>query len=360
MTIRVAIAGVGNCASALVQGTHFYRDDNPHNSGVGLANPTLGGYRCADIEFAAAFDVDARKVGKPLTEAIFASPNCAARFATNIPDDGVIVQMGPELDGIAEHMRGAVDGDAFCVSDEPPVALEEALAASGADVLVCYMPVGSTRAAERYAEACINAGVAMVNCMPVPIASCHDWAARFRDARLPIVGDDIKSQVGATIVHRVLAALMEDRGVKLERTYQLNTGGNTDFLNMLDRSRLEHKRRSKTGAVQAQLATPLADRDVHIGPSDFVPWLDDRKLAFIRLEGSGFGEQAVEMEIRLSVEDSPNSAGVAIDAIRCAKVGLDRGWIGPIEPACALYMKSPPVQHREDEATRDLKQLLDG
>ncbi len=347
--IRVAIAGVGNCASALVQGVAWYAGRDGDDRG-GLMRASIGGFRARDLEFVAAFDVDDRKVGRGLEEAIFAAPNCTRVFQESLPAPGVTVAMAPVLDGVAAHMAEHPEERAFRVADEAPVDLARALTASGAEVLVSYLPVGAEAAVRAFAEACLEAGVAFVNCVPVFIASDPEWSKRFRDAGLPIVGDDIKSQVGATIVHRLLARLLADRGVELDRTYQLNTGGNTDFLNMLERSRLASKKTSKTEAVQSQLDERLATDDIHIGPSDYVPWQGDNKVAFIRAEGRGFGDAPIELELRLSVQDSPNSAGVVIDAIRCAKLGLDRGLGGPLEAACAYYMKSPPIQMRDEEA----------
>ncbi len=350
--IRVAIAGVGNCASSLVQGIEFYkaREDDEL---AGLMHPKIGEWGCSDIEIVAAFDVDRRKVGRPVEEAIFAKPNCTRIFQRALPVTHVMVRMGPILDGVAQHMVDYPEDDAFRPADEPPVDVAEVLAESGAEVLVCFLPVGSERATRHYAQACLETGVAMVNCIPVFIASEPEWAERFRRAGLPIVGDDIKSQVGATIVHRALARLFSDRGVNLDRTYQLNTGGNTDFLNMLALERLKSKRVSKTESVQSQLDTPLDGRNIHIGPSDYVSWQGDNKVCFIRMEGRGFGDAPIELELRLSVQDSPNSAGVVIDAIRCAKLGLVRGAAGPLDAVCAYYMKHPPVQMR-DSVARDL------
>ncbi len=347
--IRVAIAGVGNCASALVQGVAWYARHGDADR-AGLMRASIGGFSARDIAFVAAFDVDARKVGRPLEEAVFAEPNCTRVFERTLPDSGVVVQMAPVEDGIAAHMADHPEERAFRVAPTDPVDLSRALAESGAEVLVSYLPVGAEAAVRGFAEACLDAGVAFVNCVPVFIASDPDWSRRFREAGLPIVGDDVKSQVGATIVHRLLARLLADRGVQLDRTYQLNTGGNTDFLNMLERKRLASKKVSKTEAVQSQLDERLATEDIHIGPSDYVPWQGDNKVAFIRAEGRGFGDAPIELELRLSVQDSPNSAGVVIDAIRCAKLGLDRGLGGPLEAACAYYMKSPPVQMRDEEA----------
>ncbi len=351
--IRVALAGVGNCASALVQGVTYYAggETSEHE---GLMHASIGGWRPVDLVFCAAFDVDSRKIGRPLEEAIFAPPNCAKVFQAEIPATEVLVEMGPVLDGVAAHMADHPEEDAFRIAEDAPVDVAERLKTTGAEVLVCYLPVGSEKAVRFYAEACLEAGVAMVNCVPVFLASDATpgmgWADRFRAAGLPIIGDDIKSQVGATIVHRTLARLFADRGVELDRTYQLNTGGNTDFLNMLERSRLASKKRSKTESVQSQLDERLDARDIHIGPSDYVSWQGDNKVAFIRMEGRGFGGVPMEMEVRLSVEDSPNSAGVVIDAVRCAKVGLERGLAGPLEVPSAYFMKSPPVQMRDDEA----------
>ena len=362
--IRVAIAGVGNCASALVQGVAFY---SPSSGGVssadpdpaGVMHPNIGGFRPHALEFVAAFDVDARKVGRPLEEAVFAPPNCARVFQSDLPATGVRVERAPTLDGIADHMQDHPDERAFREIDAVPVDVAERLRASGAEVLVGYLPVGAERAVRHYAEACLEAGVAFVNCVPVFIASDPEWADRFRRAGLPIVGDDIKSQVGATIVHRLLSRLFADRGVALDRTYQLNTGGNTDFLNMLERDRLASKKRSKTESVQSQLDVRLPDDRIHIGPSDYVPWQEDNKVAFIRAEGRGFGDVPIELELRLSVQDSPNSAGVVIDAIRCARVALDRGIAGPLEAASAWTMKSPPIQMRDDEARVALEAFIE-
>lgn len=349
--IRAAIAGVGNCASSLVQGLEFYRGKDS-GTYAGLMHPKVGRYGVSDIEIVAAFDVDRRKVGRPLEEAIFAPPNCTRVFQSQLPKSGVIVQMGPVLDGMAPHMAEYPDDEAFRPSEQEPVDVAQALKDCGAEVLICYMPVGSEKAVEHYARACLKAGVAMVNCVPVFIASDPTWAEKFRQAGLPIIGDDIKSQVGATIVHRALARLFNSRGVKLLRTYQLNTGGNTDFLNMLERRRLKSKKRSKTESVQSQLSERLEAGDIHIGPSDYVPWQKDNKLAFIRLEGRGFGDVPMEVELRLSVQDSPNSAGVVIDAVRCLKLGLERGLSGPLESPSAYYMKHPPVQ-MPDEVARE-------
>ena len=356
--VRIAIAGVGNCASSLIQGIEYYRTRNVSQS-RGLMHESIGGWGASDVQVVAAFDVDRRKVGQPLERAVFAPPNCTRVFQSALPPSGVTVQMGPVLDGVAGHMENYGDDEAFRPADETPVDVVAALREAQADVLVCYLPVGSEQAVRHYARACLDAGVAMVNCVPVFLASDPEWAERFRSAGLPIVGDDIKSQVGATIVHRTLGRLFADRGIHLERTYQLNTGGNTDFLNMLERSRLRSKKWSKTESVQSQLDERLDAHDIHIGPSDYVPWQDDNKVAFIRMEGRGFGDAPLDLELRLSVQDSPNSAGVVIDALRCAKLGLVRGESGPLEAPSAYYMKSPPRQMRDDTALRALESFLD-
>jgi myo-inositol-1-phosphate synthase len=357
--IRIAIAGVGNCASSLLQGIEYYRDHDPAET-AGILHAEIGGYRIQDLRPVAAFDVDVRKVGQPLERAVFAKPNCTRVFQEKLPAWGVQVEMGPVLDGVAAHMAGASEDNAFRVCDAVPVDLAARLRETEADVLVCYLPVGSQKAVEAYAEAALEAGVGFVNCLPVFIASNPDWARRFTERGIPIVGDDIKSQVGATIVHRALTRLLGDRGAELARTYQLNTGGNTDFFNMLERDRLLSKKISKTESVQSQLDTPLPADRIHIGPSDYVEWQKDNKVAFIRMEWAGFGETPMNLELRLSVEDSPNSAGVAIDAIRCAKVALDRGIGGPLEAVSAFTMKHPPRQMRDDEARRALEEDLDG
>ena len=347
--IRVAIAGVGNCASSLVQGLEYYRGRDSEEY-AGLMHRVIGGWEVSDIEIVTAFDIDRRKVGKSLKEAIFARPNCTKVFQSALPVLGVTVQMGPILDGIAPHMAEYADDEAFRAAEDEPVDVARALKETGAEILLCYLPVGSEQAVRHYAQACLDAGVAMVNCVPVFIASDATWARRFRESHLPIVGDDIKSQVGATIVHRTLTRLFGDRGVHLDRTYQLNTGGNTDFLNMLAGERLKSKKLSKTESVQSQLDERLEDANIHIGPSDYVPWQDDNKVCFIRMEARGFGDMPLELELRLSVHDSPNSAGVVIDALRCVKLGLERGLCGPLEVPSAYYMKSPPKQMRDSVA----------
>jgi myo-inositol-1-phosphate synthase len=357
--IKVAIAGVGNCASALVQGVEYYR--TRRNVALdGIMRSSIAGYGCSDIEFVAAFDIDRRKVGHALEEAIFAKPNCTRIFQSALPVSNVIVQAGPQLDGVAAHMADYDDDEAFRPTDLAPTDITEALRASGAEVLLCYLPVGSEQAVRHYAQACLDAGVALINCVPVFIASDRQWAQKFHDAGLPIIGDDIKSQVGATIVHRNLARLFSDRGVRLERTYQLNTGGNTDFLNMLERRRLQSKKISKTESVQSQLDERLDTKNIHIGPSDYVPWQQDNKVAFIRMEGRGFGGAPIELELRLSVEDSSNSAGVVIDAVRCAKLAMERGIAGPLIGPSAYYMKTPPRQLRDSVAREACNALIDG
>ncbi len=357
--IRVAIAGVGNCASSLVQGLEYYKGRN-EGAFAGLMHARIGDWGPSDIKVVAAFDIDRRKVGKQLEEAIFAKPNCTKVFQSALPVSGVVVQMGPVLDGVAPHMADYPDDESFRPCDEDPVDVVQVLRETEAEVLVCYMPVGSEKAVRHYAQACLEAGVALVNCVPVFIASDDEWAKKFRDAGLPIVGDDIKSQVGATIVHRTLTRLFGDRGVRLDRTYQLNTGGNTDFLNMKALERLKSKKISKTESVQSQLDERLASGNIHIGPSDYVPWQDDNKVAFIRMEGRGFGDVPLELELRLSVQDSPNSAGVVIDAIRCAKLGLERNIGGPLEAASAYYMKSPPIQMRDSLAYERTDTFIQG
>jgi myo-inositol-1-phosphate synthase len=343
--IRVAIAGVGNCASSLVQGVTYYKNAKEGDNVPGLMHVTLGGYHVSDLEFVAAFDVDASKVGVDLSKAIEGGMNNTVKFA-DVAETGVIVKRGPSLDGLNKYYLAAIDE-----SPAEPVDVAQALRDAGAEVLVSYLPVGSEEAQRYYAQAALDAGCAFVNAIPVFIASDPVWAKKFADAGVPIIGDDIKSQVGATIVHRVLARLFEDRGLALDHTYQLNVGGNMDFKNMLDRDRLESKKVSKTQAVTSQLENyTLHADDVHIGPSDHVPWLKDRKWAYIRMEGRNFGDVPLNVELKLEVWDSPNSAGVIIDAVRCAKVALDRGVGGPILGPSAYFMKSPPVQFHDDVA----------
>ena len=343
-TLRLAIAGVGNCASSLVQGIHFYRDADPAERVPGLMHVVLGGYHINQIELVAAFDVDAEKVGLDLSKAIDAGQNNTIKFA-DVPELGVTVLRGPTLDGFGEFYRQVSEESPF-----EPVDVAQALRDAKADVLVSYLPVGSEEAQKHYAQACLDAGVAFVNAIPVFIASDPVWAQKFTDAGIPIVGDDIKSQVGATIVHRTLARLFEDRGTTIDHTYQLNFGGNMDFMNMLERKRLKSKKVSKTQSVTSQIDQGISDRDVHIGPSDHVPWLDDRKWALIRLEGRNFGDVPLTVELKLEVHDSPNSAGVIIDAVRCAKIAMDRGLGGPVDSASAYFMKSPPKQFHDNDA----------
>ena len=353
-SVRVALVGVGNCAASLVQGVEYYRDADPQTRVPGLMHVQLGPYHVRDIEFVAAFDVDGKKVGRDLAEAIVASENNTITIC-DVPPTGVTVQRGPTLDGLGRYYRATVEE-----STEEPVDVVAALRAARADVLVCYLPVGSETAARFYAQCAIDAGVAFVNALPVFIAGTREWADKFTAAGVPIVGDDIKSQVGATITHRVLAKLFEDRGVVLDRTMQLNVGGNMDFMNMLERERLESKKISKTQAVTSQVGHDMGRRNVHIGPSDYVPWLDDRKWAFVRLEGRAFGDVPLTLEYKLEVWDSPNSAGVIIDAVRCAKIALDRGIGGPLLSASAYFMKSPPVQHPDDEARALVERFITG
>ncbi|MCD6590713.1 MAG: inositol-3-phosphate synthase [Candidatus Aenigmarchaeota archaeon] len=359
--IKIAIAGVGNCASSLIQGLFYYKDVDSNDELVpGLMHNVFGGYKISDIKPVAAFDIDARKVGKDLSEAIFAKPNCTTIFHNHIPNLGVIVQKGPVLDGVASHMKDYPEDRTFVVSDEKPVDVTKVLEESGADILINYMPVGSEEATKYYAEAALKAGVAFINCMPVFIASNPEWARRFEERHLPIIGDDIKSQVGATITHRVLTKMFADRGVKIDRTYQLNTGGNTDFLNMLERARLKSKKISKTEAVQSQLPMRLSDEDIHVGPSDYVPWQKDNKICFIRIEGRKFGDIPIILDLRLSVEDSPNSAGIVIDAIRAAKLALDRGIGGPLISPSAYFMKHPPQQFPDSVAKQMVEEFIKG
>jgi myo-inositol-1-phosphate synthase len=344
--VRVAIVGVGNCAASLVQGVQYYRDADPATRVPGLMHVDFGGYHVRDIEFVAAFDVDAKKVSRDLSEAIFASENNTIKIA-DVPPLGVTVQRGHTHDGLGRFYRETIEE-----SDETPVDMVTALREAQADVLVSYLPVGSEVADKFYAQAAIDAGVAFVNALPVFIASDPEWAKKFEDAGVPIVGDDIKSQVGATITHRVLAKLFEDRGVQLDRTMQLNVGGNMDFLNMKELERLESKKISKTQSVTSQIDRDLGKANIHIGPSDYVQWLDDRKWAYVRLEGRAFGDVPLNLEYKLEVWDSPNSAGIIIDAVRAAKIALDRGIGGPILSASSYFMKSPPEQY-DDSTARD-------
>lgn len=357
--INVAIIGIGNCASSLVQGIAHYRAGA--NETVGLMHREIGGYEPSDIRVVAAWDVDSRKVGRDVAEAIFAKPNCTTRFCEPVEPSGARVQMGRVLDGVADHMANWPEERSFRIADavEPSKAeVVETLLETRADVLMNYLPVGSQAASEFYAECALEAGVAFVNNIPVFIASDSGWAERFAAAGVPLIGDDIKAQLGATIVHRVLTDLFRRRGVKLDRTYQLNTGGNTDFLNMLERSRLASKKESKTEAVQSVAQHRLADENIHVGPSDYVAWQNDNKVCFLRMEGQLFGGVPMNLELRLSVEDSPNSAGVAIDMIRCAKLARDRGLGGPILPASAWFCKHPPEQMTDDAAHAALEAFI--
>jgi myo-inositol-1-phosphate synthase len=358
--IRIAIAGVGNCASSLVQGAAWYaaQGEDGENATLGLMHPVIGGYRAQDIEVVAAFDIDARKVGKPFEEAVFAAPNNTKIFHSDLPASGVTVQMGEIHDGVAPHMSKYPAHQRFEPSNAKPVNVEKALRESGAEILVNYVPVGSQLATEFYAHACLDAGVSLINCVPVFIVSDPAWAKKFAARGIPCVGDDIKAQVGATITHRTLARLFADRGVRIDSTYQINTGGNTDFLNMLNRDRLSNKKISKTDAVQSQLDVPLHPDQIHIGPSDFVPFQKDNKVCFIRIEGTGFGGIPLNLELRLSVEDSPNSAGVVIDAVRCCKLAREAGMAGPIEPVSAWTMKHPPRQMLDSDAKRAVEEFI--
>ncbi len=362
--IKVAVIGVGNCASSLIQGIEFYRKHNLSTNGkpeaLGLMNYEIGGYRPQDIEIVAAFDVDKRKVGLPVKKAIFQAPNCTQLITNHLAAPNAVVQMGHILDGISEHMEDYPDNRRFMVAAQKPVDVAKELKTSGAEIAVNYLPVGSTKATEFYAEECLKAGVSFVNCIPVFIASNPKWAKRFADAGIPLVGDDVKSQVGATIVHRTLARLFEDRGAKVDRTYQLNTGGNTDFLNMLNRTRLKSKKISKTESVQSQFLERLSDENIHIGPSDYVPWQNDNKVAFIRIEGRGFANVPLHMEVRLSVEDSPNSAGVAVDAIRCLKIAREKKIKGPLFSVSAYLMKHPPKQYSDTQAQKMVQEFIAG
>jgi myo-inositol-1-phosphate synthase len=352
--LRLGIVGLGNCASSLLQGLHFYRDAGANEQPPGLMHVDLGGYHISDIVLASAFDISAGKVGREAVDAMRVAPNNTMIFAEP-PPSGVVVERGPTLDGIGRYLR-----DEVVESDMPVVDVAESLRRSGTEVLVSYLPVGSQRATEFYAEQALAAGCAFVNCVPVFIASNPAWQARFAARGLPLLGDDIKSQVGATIVHRVLTNLFRERGVRLERTYQLNFGGNADFKNMLERDRLESKKLSKTQAVTSQLDVPLPARDVHVGPSDYVPWLGDRKWAHIRMEGTSFGGVPLNIELKMEVWDSPNSAGVVIDAVRCARLALDRGLGGVLTAASSYFMKSPPQQFTDEEARRATERFIAG
>ncbi len=354
--IKIAITGLGNCASSLIQGLEYYKKVDGNSPPVpGLMHNVIGGYKLRDIKVVAAFDVDKRKVGKDVAEAVFSPPNCTKKFS-DVPKIGVKVQKGPVLDGIAETTK-----DFFLVDpSQKPVDVKKAIQESGAEILINYLPVGSEQAVRFYAQEALDAGVAFINCMPVFIASDGPWAKRFEDAGLPCIGDDIKSQVGATITHRTLVKMFADRGVKIERTYQLNVGGNTDFMNMLERQRLKSKKLSKTEAVQSNLPERLPADKIHIGPSDYVPWLNDNKIAFIRIEGRKFGDIPIVLDCRLDVEDSPNSAGIVVDAIRCAKLALERKTGGALISASAYFMKHPIQQFPDDTAREMVEEFIAG
>ncbi|GAB4315160.1 MAG: inositol-3-phosphate synthase [Methanobacteriaceae archaeon] len=357
--IKIAIIGLGNCASSLVQGIYYYKDKKPEDA-IGLMHWDIGGYTPGDIEVVAAFDIDKRKVGKDISEAIFAKPNCTQVFCKDIPETGVKVSMGKVLDGVAPHMEDYPDDYTFIVSDEEESDVVQILKDSQAEVLLNYLPVGSEKAARFYAQCALDAGVAYINNMPVFIVSDDEWASKFEEKGIPIVGDDIKAQIGATITHRTLANLFKERGVKLDRTYQLNTGGNTDFLNMLNRNRLDSKKESKTEAVQSILAERLEPENIHIGPSDYVNWQKDNKICFLRMEGRTFGDVPMNIELRLSVEDSPNSAGCVIDAIRCCKLALERGIGGQLTSISAYTMKHPPEQFVDEKAYKMVNEFIKG
>lgn len=360
--IRLGIIGVGNCASSLLQGIEYYRNGDGTEPGrsVGLMHFDVGRYRPGDLEVVCAFDIDERKVGKPLEVAAVAAPNNTMRIVPELPAYDVHVAMGPTMDGVSDHMAQFPPERRFVPAATPPVDVARVLRATRPDIVVNYLPVGSQQAAEHYARACLDEGVSFVNCMPTFIVSNPEWASEFARKRIAVVGDDVKSQLGATIVHRALAGLFTDRGIQIERTYQLNTGGNTDFLNMLNRERLGFKKISKTEAVQSVLAEPLPADAVHIGPSDYVPWQKDNKVCFLRIEGRGFGGAPIQLELRLSVEDSPNSAGVVIDAIRCCKLARDRGIGGPLLGVCAYFMKRPPKQMTDDVARDEVGRFIRG
>jgi myo-inositol-1-phosphate synthase len=360
--IRVAIAGVGNCASSLVQGIEYYKSLGEHHpdSSIGLMHYNLGGYSPKDIEFVAAFDIDKRKVDKPLKEAIFAQPNCTKTIMKNLSNFQVKVMMGQALDGVSEHMEEYPENRRFLVAKKRACDVAKVLRKSRADILLNYLPVGSEKATAYYAEACLKIGASFINCIPVFITSSKEWAKRFEKKNIPVIGDDVKSQIGATIIHRTLTKLFEDRGVKIDNTYQLNVGGNTDFLNMLNRHRLKSKKISKTDAVQSQLQIPLQNEHIHIGPSDYIPWLYDNKICFIRMEGRIFGNIPINTELRLSVEDSPNSAGVVIDAIRCCKIARDRRVGGVLISPSAYFMKHPMIQFPDDIAREMVEEFIQG
>jgi len=359
--IKIALAGIGNCASALIQGIEFYKVNGPEDPLMpGLMHYNLNGYFPGDIEVVAAFDIDKRKVRRPLKEAVFAKPNCTKIFKPDLPDFPVNVSMGPVLDGVAEHMRDYPDDRRFIPDESDPDDVVRVLRNSRAEILVNFLPVGSEKAARFYAEAALAAGTGFINCIPVFIASTEEWINRFAQKGLPVIGDDVKSQVGATIIHRCLAALFMDRGVRLKNTYQLNVGGNTDFMNMLNRTRLNSKKISKTEAVQSQISHEIQADNIHIGPSDYIPWLNDNKICFLRMEGKCFGDVTMNLELRLSVEDSPNSAGVVIDAIRCCRLAIDRGTSGLLISPSAYFMKHPRTQYSDEEAMIMVEEFIRG
>jgi myo-inositol-1-phosphate synthase len=360
--IRVAIAGIGNCASSLIQGVEYYKslDMNHPDKSLGLMHYDLGGYRPDDIKIVAAFDIDERKVGSLLNEAVFAKPNCTKTFNGGLPDYPVTVEMGEVLDGVASHMENYPEEKRFVIAKRGACDVVKILEKSGADILLSYLPVGSEQATAFYAEACLKTGISLINCIPVFITSDKSWAQRFEEKNIPVIGDDVKSQVGATIIHRTLTKLFEDRGVKIDTMYQLNVGGNTDFLNMLNHGRLKSKKISKTEAVQSQLHNPLRDGNIHIGPSDYIPWLKDNKICFLRIEGRGFGNVPLSLELRLSVEDSPNSAGVVIDAVRCCKIARDRRVGGVLISPSAYFMKHPMVQFSDEDARNMVEEFITG
>ncbi|KZX09879.1 inositol-3-phosphate synthase [Methanobrevibacter filiformis] len=355
--IKIAIIGIGNCASSLIQGIHYYKNKEDEDA-IGLMHWKIGDYTPSDIEVVAAFDIDKRKVGKPINKAIFAKPNCTTIFQKDIPETDVKVSMGHVLDGVASHMANYKEDYTFVISNEESVDVVETLKSSGAEILLNFLPVGSEKAARFYAQCALDAEIAYINCMPVFIASDKSWSDKFKEKGIPIIGDDIKAQIGATITHRTLANLFMERGVKLERTYQLNTGGNTDFLNMLNRERLDSKKESKTEAVQSVLKERMDDHNIHIGPSDYVPWQKDNKLCFLRMEGKTFGDVPMNIELRLSVEDSPNSAGCVIDAIRCCKIAIERNISGELTSISSYIMKHPTHQFSDDKAFEMVEEFI--
>lgn len=360
--IKIAIIGIGNCTSSLIQGIQYYKNNNSKEC-IGLMSWDIGGYKPYDIEVVAAFDIDKRKVGKDVSEAIFELPNCTTVLCNNIPKTGIKVQMGKILDGFADHMKNYDDKYTFVLSNKQEPSKEDIiniLKESGAEILLNYLPVGSEKATKFYVECCLEAGLAFINNIPVFIASNPEWSEKFKQKNLPIIGDDVKSQLGATITHRVLSNLFQTRGIKLEKTYQLNTGGNTDFLNMLDRKRLKSKKISKTEAVQSVLTQRLENENIHVGPSDYVPWQKDNKVCFIRMEGKMFGNMPMNLELRLSVEDSPNSGGVVIDAIRCCKLALNRNIGGILYSASSYFSKHPSKQYTDDEAYKMVQEFIAG